>query len=198
MILIIQGRSIPDLYDLYYLYDLYNLHHLGQVPWVLDTYYTDPAQHLTAAGQDVDDLDRDLSDLSDLGRSLSDLSDLDRDLSDLSDLGRDLSDLSVPRVETFDTIFTTNARARTAQKQQAARDVSKWRKKKVSPGLLFAFDICNNSNETRGFSEEEELASPNNRYTSNSCRSFSQYSSTSSTYWTRDQGPARRKPLNAM
>ena len=34
MILIIQGRSIPDLYDLYYLYDLYDLAHVaGQEPY---------------------------------------------------------------------------------------------------------------------------------------------------------------------
>ena len=32
----------------------------------LDLYYTDPAQHLITAGEDPDDLDRDLSDLSDL------------------------------------------------------------------------------------------------------------------------------------
>ena len=30
----------------------------------LDLYYPDPAQHLTTAGEDLDDLDRDLSDLS--------------------------------------------------------------------------------------------------------------------------------------
>ena len=30
----------------------------------LDLYYTDPTQHLVAAGWDLDDLDRDLSDLS--------------------------------------------------------------------------------------------------------------------------------------
>ena len=45
----------------------------------LDLYYTVPAQRLITAGQDLDDLDRDISDLSDL-------SDLDRDLSDLSDV----------------------------------------------------------------------------------------------------------------
>ena len=32
----------------------------------MDLCYTDPAQHLITAGQDLDDLDRDLSDLSDL------------------------------------------------------------------------------------------------------------------------------------
>ena len=32
----------------------------------LDLYCTDPAQHLTTAGQDLDDLDRDLSDLSEV------------------------------------------------------------------------------------------------------------------------------------
>ena len=45
----------------------------------LDLYHTDPALHLITAGEDLDDLGRDLSD------DLSDLSDLDRDLSDLSD-----------------------------------------------------------------------------------------------------------------
>ena len=30
----------------------------------LDLYCTDPAQYLTTAGEDLDDLDRDLSDLS--------------------------------------------------------------------------------------------------------------------------------------
>ena len=40
----------------------------------LDLYYTDPAQHLITAGQDLDGLDRNLSDLSDLDRDLSDLS----------------------------------------------------------------------------------------------------------------------------
>ena len=42
----------------------------------LDMYYVDPGQHLTTAGEELDDLDRDLSDLS--------VDDLDRDLSDLS------------------------------------------------------------------------------------------------------------------
>ena len=32
---------------------------------VSDLYYTDLAQHLIMAGEDIDDLDRDLSDLSD-------------------------------------------------------------------------------------------------------------------------------------
>ena len=41
----------------------------------LDLYYAGPAQAVTSAGYDLDDLDRDLSDL---------LHDLDRDLSDLS------------------------------------------------------------------------------------------------------------------
>ena len=70
----------------------------------MDLYYTDPAQHHITAGQELDDLDRHLSDLSDLDRDvsdLSDISDLDRDLSaldrDLSDLDRDLSYLHFRR-----------------------------------------------------------------------------------------------------
>ena len=35
---------------------------IGPVP--VDLYHTDPAQHLTTAGYDLDDLDHDLSDLS--------------------------------------------------------------------------------------------------------------------------------------
>ena len=69
--------------------------------------YADPVlAHLTTAGEEVDDLDSDLSglshDLSDLSHDLSDLShdlsDVSHDLSDLShdlsDLSHDLSDLS--------------------------------------------------------------------------------------------------------
>ena len=41
-----------------------NLHGLGLVSWVGCVHCTDPAQHLVTAGQDVDDLDHDLSDLS--------------------------------------------------------------------------------------------------------------------------------------
>ena len=49
-----QDRYIPDLYDLYDLYDLahvagwdpHNLHDLAHVSWVLNLYYTDPAQHI--------------------------------------------------------------------------------------------------------------------------------------------------------
>ena len=44
----------------------------GTVPG-LDMYYTDPAQDITKAGQDLHDLHRDLSDLSDPDRDLSDL-----------------------------------------------------------------------------------------------------------------------------
>ena len=40
----------------------------------MDLYYTDLAQQLVTAGEDLDDLDRDLSDLSDLDHDLSDLS----------------------------------------------------------------------------------------------------------------------------
>ena len=32
----------------------------------LDMYYVDPGQHLTTAGEELDDLDRDLSDLSEV------------------------------------------------------------------------------------------------------------------------------------
>ena len=56
----------------------------------MDLSYTDPAQHLRTAGEELDYLDRDLSDLSVRG-------DLDHDLSDISvrgDLDHDLSDLS--------------------------------------------------------------------------------------------------------
>ena len=73
-------RYIPDLHDLYDLYDLYGLYDLAHVVgWEqhilydlqhivpgLDLYYTDPAQHLITAGQDLDDLDHDLPDLSDM------------------------------------------------------------------------------------------------------------------------------------
>ena len=45
----------------------------------LDLCLTDPAQHLTAAGEELDDLDHDLSDLSVRG-------DLDHGLSDLSEV----------------------------------------------------------------------------------------------------------------
>ena len=58
-------RDRYDLYDLYDLYEPYDLHHLAHVSG-LDLCYTDPAQHLIAAGQeldDVDDLDRDLFDV---------------------------------------------------------------------------------------------------------------------------------------
>ena len=43
----------------------------------LDLYYADPRQPFTTAGEELDDLDRDLSDLSVGG-------DLDHDLSDIS------------------------------------------------------------------------------------------------------------------
>ena len=94
LIQIFLGRYIPDPYDLYELYDLYDLYDLAHIGgWGsynlhgpledmlpgLDLYYTDPALNLITAGEDLDDLGRDLSD------DLSDLSDLDRDLSDLSD-----------------------------------------------------------------------------------------------------------------
>ena len=49
----------------------------------LDPYCTDPAHHLKTAGQDLDDIDRDLSDLSDLSDLL--IPDL-ADLTDLSDI----------------------------------------------------------------------------------------------------------------
>ena len=42
----------------------------------LDLYHANPAQPLTTAGEELDDLDHDLSDLSDLDRDLSDLFDL--------------------------------------------------------------------------------------------------------------------------
>ena len=56
---------MPDLYDLYDPAhaagrELYHLHGLGPVVSVLDLYCTDPARHLLTAGQDLDDLDRDL------------------------------------------------------------------------------------------------------------------------------------------
>ena len=50
-------------------------HDLAHVSWV-DLYYADPAQHLMTAGEELDDLDHDLSDPSDLDHDLSDLSDL--------------------------------------------------------------------------------------------------------------------------
>ena len=67
----------------------------------LGLYCIDPAQPLTTAGEELDDLD--LSDLSDLEHDLSDLSDLDHNLSDLSDLDHDLSGLSVRRVNPVTT-----------------------------------------------------------------------------------------------
>ena len=45
----------------------------------LHLYYADPAQPLTMAGQELDDLNHDLSDLSDI----SDRSDPDHDLSEV-------------------------------------------------------------------------------------------------------------------
>ena len=59
----------------------------------LDLYYAGPAQPPATAGEELDDLDHDLSDLS--------VDDLDRDLSDLSVdyLDHDLSDLSVRGVQ---------------------------------------------------------------------------------------------------
>ena len=70
-----KGNYIPDLYDMYDLYDLAhvtewepcNVHGLARVSWVgfFYLYYTDPAQQpLTTAGEDLDDLDRDISDFS--------------------------------------------------------------------------------------------------------------------------------------
>ena len=61
-----RGGYIPDLYDLYDLYDLahvagwqpYNLHDLHDL---YDLHCTDPAQHLTTAGWDLDDLYHDRS-----------------------------------------------------------------------------------------------------------------------------------------
>ena len=44
----------------------YNLPDLGLVSNGLDLYYEDPVQPLTTAGEEVDDLDHDVSDLSDL------------------------------------------------------------------------------------------------------------------------------------
>ena len=60
-----------------------NLH--DQVCPVWGLCYTDPAQHLIAAGWDLVDLDRDLSDLDrDIDNLDRDIDDLDRDLSDIS------------------------------------------------------------------------------------------------------------------
>ena len=47
--------------------------------WISCTVYADPAQLLTTAAEEPDDLDRDLS-------GLSELDDLDHDLSDLCEL----------------------------------------------------------------------------------------------------------------
>ena len=60
----------------------------------MDLYYTDPAQHLTTSGRDLDDLD----DLSD--SSVHDLSDLSvHDLSDLYVHDLFVNDLSIRGVE---------------------------------------------------------------------------------------------------
>ena len=58
----------------------------------LDMYYTDPAQHIAMAGQDLDDLD-DLNDLYDLHDLLIDVLD-DLFIYDLYDLN-DLHDLNI-------------------------------------------------------------------------------------------------------
>ena len=79
MIQIFQGRSIPDLYDVgsrcgdrsHAAFLMIQRMCPGS-----DLYHTDPAQLRITAGQDLDDLDRDLSDLSVR-------SDLDHDISDL-------------------------------------------------------------------------------------------------------------------
>ena len=55
----------PILYDLAHVagWEPYNLHDLGRVSWVGSVPYTDPAQSLATAGEELDYLD-DLSDLS--------------------------------------------------------------------------------------------------------------------------------------
>ena len=82
--------DLHDLYDLFQLHDLdlpgkadrlsilcdlahvagwepYNLHDLARVSWVGLVHYTDAAQQaLTTAGEELDDIDHELSDLSDL------------------------------------------------------------------------------------------------------------------------------------
>ena len=62
-----KGRSIPDLYDLAHVARWHpcSRHDPAHV-YGLDLYYADPEQPLTTAGEDIDDLDRDLSDLSGL------------------------------------------------------------------------------------------------------------------------------------
>ena len=84
----LQDIIIPDLYDLDHVSKQgpYILHYLGRV-------YTHPAQHILTAGQNLDDLDRDLSDLDYLD-------DLNRDLSDLDYLDNLIRDLSVRRAQT--------------------------------------------------------------------------------------------------
>ena len=69
LIYLFQGRYIPDLYDPLLAHvvgwELYNLHDLVRLSWVGSVLrYTDPAQPLTTAGKEMDDIDHDLSDLS--------------------------------------------------------------------------------------------------------------------------------------
>ena len=77
-------------------WDPHNLHDLAQVllGWIcttqilLDLYYSDPAQPLITAGEELDYVDHDLFDLSEVDHDLSDLSEVDHDLPDLSVRGR--------------------------------------------------------------------------------------------------------------